>query len=87
MRHETHPINEGNEDEEPSSDHSLLVDNIELLRDGGSKEASAKDDRAGFRDEVRGRRQSVDDLRGALFRGRLRGACHTPTAHKSGEGS
>ena len=71
MRHETHPINEGNEDEEPSSDHSLLVDNIELLRDGGSKEASTKDDRAGFRDEVRGRRQGVDDLRGALFRWRL----------------
>ena len=67
----THPVDECDEDEETSGDDGLLVDNVELLRDGGSKEASAKDDRAGFRDEVRGRRQGVDDLRGALFRWRL----------------
>ena len=68
---ETYPVDERDEDEEAGGDDGLLVDNVELLRDGGSKETRAEDDGAGFRDEVGGRREGVDDLRGTLFRRRL----------------
>lgn len=58
----THPCNGSEEDEETSSNDSLLVDNVQLLRDGGGKKSRTKDDGTSLGNEVRRRGEVVDDL-------------------------
>ena len=77
-KHETHLVDVGNKDEEAGSNHGLLVDDVELLGDGGREEAGTEDGRAGFGDEVGGGGERVDKLGRALLGGRLRRACHAP---------
>lgn len=77
-RHGTHLVDEGNEDEEARGNDGLLVDDVELLRDGGGEKARAEDGGAGFGDETGGGGEGVDDLGRALFRRGLRRARHAP---------
>lgn len=59
------------EDKVANGDDGLLIEHIELLRDGCRQEAATEDGRAGLGDQARVRRQLVYDLSRA-FRGRGR---------------
>ena len=75
--------NERQEHEEARSNDRLLIDNVELLGDGGREQAGAEHDGACLRDESGGRGHLVDQL-GRLFSGRrVRGARHATAAYTS----
>ena len=65
----THFAKVGENDGRGNQDDRLLVDDVELLRDGGSGSADTEESGAGLRDQVGRRRQLLDELGGA-FRGR-----------------
>ena len=51
------------EDKVAHSDHRLLIEHIQLLRDGSGEQAAAEDGRTRFGDQVGVRGQLVDDFR------------------------
>lgn len=83
----TNGSSDGSEDDEESNgEDSLLVGDVELGGDGGSGHTSTEDDTTGLGEE-RGLRDSVDDRRSLLLRGRGLLGSHTSGGHDpSGRG-
>ena len=67
----THLGDVRNQNRKPSQNDGLLVDDVELLRDGRRNETTSEDGGAGLGDEVRGGGELVDDLRRTLGGGLL----------------
>lgn len=72
------------QNEETSSDHGLLVDNIEFLGNSRGKKTSSKDGGTSFSNEVGRGRKVIDDFRGTLSgRWRVTWGCQSSSNHRA----
>lgn len=72
----THLANVGKHNNGGQKNDRLLIDNVELLRDGCCCETSSKESGTSLADESGLGRQVVDDFGGLLLWGRVRRAGH-----------
>ena len=74
----THLGNEGSKDQETTENDTLLIDDIELLGDGGGEETSTENDRTSLGDKVGRGRELVDKFGRTLRWGLLAVGGHSP---------
>ena len=77
----THLSNEGSKDQETTENDTLLIDDIELLGDGGGEETSTENDRTSLGDKVWRGRELVDKFCRTLRWGLLVVGGHSPAVN------